>query len=62
MMTRQKILDHFPDEEFIFLDGFDDAIIGISGNDFKVVYSAHKILDILRKDMLEIEAFEYFVY
>ena len=61
MMTRQKILDHFPDEEFIFVDNMDDAIIGVS-NDYRVVYSSTKCVDILMKDMLEIEAIEYFEY
>jgi len=60
-MTRQKILDHFPDEEFIFVDNMDDAIIGVS-NDYRVVYSSTKCVDILMKDMLEIEAIEYFEY
>ena len=60
-MIRQTILDHFPDEEFIFVDDMDDAIIGVS-NDYKIVYSAKKCVDILMKDMLEIEAIEYFEF
>lgn len=59
MSKKHNILDQFPDEEFMFVDGMDNAIIGVSSN-FLIVYSADKIIEILKHDMLEHEAIEYF--
>ena len=58
-MKREEILNNFPEEEFLFVDGMDDAIIGLSTK-LLIVYSADKCVKILMKDMLEIEAIEYF--
>lgn len=46
---RQAILDQYPDETFLFADGFDAAILGVSGgfDELRVVYSVSKILEIL---------------
>jgi len=63
MTNRLKILcEAYPDIEFLSADGFDDAIIGISGE--KIVYSISKCIDILmtRDDMTYEEAEEYFVF
>jgi hypothetical protein len=35
----------------LFADGLDEAIIGFEPNDFRVVYSRSKVIDILAKDM-----------
>lgn len=48
----------------LFMDGFDDAILGV-GTKFhhlSVIYSKKKILDILTKDMDYEEAIEYFEF
>jgi len=63
---RQKIDDYCEmlDETILYIDGFDDAIIGI-GNKFNytsIVYSKRKIIEILCKDMDEDGACEYFEY
>lgn len=64
---RETLLENYPDEDLLFADGFDDAIIGIA-TDFlpkpKVVYSVNKCLDILqnRDGMSYSDAFEYFTY
>lgn len=45
-------------------DGFDEAIIGVA-TDFsepRLVYSVSKCLDILKRDMSEEDAMEYFTY
>jgi len=55
-----KILEWFPEEEIIKADGFDDAIIGIDINDYRLIYSVSKCIKILEKEMDEEEAIEYF--
>lgn len=55
-----KILEWFPDEEILKADGFDDAIIGIDDTSMRLIYSVSKCIDILKKDMEEEEAVEYF--
>ena len=50
------------DQSMLFMDGFDDAILGW-GTKFtssSVVYSKKKIIEKLCKDMTLDEAFEYF--
>ena len=45
-------------------DGFDEAIIGVA-TDFsepRLVYSVSKCLEILKRDMSEEDAMEYFTY
>lgn len=62
-MTREEILDNFPDEEFLFADGFDEAILGLCYASRRVVYSAEKCLEVLQNsphDMQESDALEYF--
>ncbi len=56
----EKILSWFPDEEITKADGFDDAIIGIEEDTMKLIYSVSKCIDILKKQMDESEAVEYF--
>jgi hypothetical protein len=55
----EKILIWYPDE-FLKLDGYDSAIIGICENEMKLIYSSSKIIDILKKHMSEEEAVEFF--
>lgn len=55
----QEILNSFPEEEILIADGFNEAIIGIDDN-FRLIYSVSKCIDILKKDMTEEEAIEFF--
>jgi hypothetical protein len=55
-----KILNWFPEDEFLKAEGFDEAIIGIDEETMKLIYSVSKCIDILKKDMEEEEAVEYF--
>lgn len=55
-----KILQWFPEDEILIADGFDDAIIGIDDSTMKLIYSVSKCIEILKKDMDEEEAVEYF--
>ena len=51
-------------DRLLFMDGFDEAIIGVSDN-FRepvVVYSRKKCIEILCREMDYMEAVEYFDY
>lgn len=58
----EAITDQYPDIEFLSADGFEDAIIGVSYNVEKLVYSISKCLTILmaRDGMDYEEAREHF--
>ena len=64
MMSREEAEDILVNSnpEALFLDGFDDAIIGVEENTGKLIYSMSKCLDILRQDMTEEDALEHFYY
>tara|TARA_R110000787_G_scaffold33402_2_gene87355 strand:+ start:550 stop:804 length:255 start_codon:yes stop_codon:yes gene_type:complete len=59
----KEIIDLYPSEDFLMVDGFDDAVIGLS-EDFnkplRLIYSVSKCLKILEKNMSESDAMEYF--
>ena len=58
-----RIMEWFPEEEILLADGFDKAIIGVSNNDMRVIYSKSLCIDILMSQgMDEEEALEYFEY
>lgn len=61
---RDKILDAFPDETFLFADGFDEAILGVDQSSGRVIYSVERCLNILCiDDDMDIEdAIEHFEY
>jgi len=48
-MNRQHLAELHCDEDLLFMDGYDDAIIGIEEMSNKVVYSVPKIIEILMK-------------
>jgi len=50
-MIKDYILEHYADtDDVLFADGFDEAIIGFSPNDWRVVYSRERCIEILMKD------------
>ena len=58
-----RIMEWFPEEEILLADGFDKAIIGVSNNDMRVIYSKSLCIDIIMSQgMDEDEALEYFEY
>ena len=59
---KEKIIEQLEQQEetSIFYDGFDDAIIGVELNTFRIIYSTTKCIEILCKDMSEDDAREYF--
>lgn len=58
----EHIIEWFPEDEFLKADGFDDAIIGVDEFSMRLIYSVSKCIEILKKDMDEEEAVEYFEY
>lgn len=60
-MKLETILDRFPFDEFLVADGFNEAIIGYSGD--KLVYSVSECIRILMEEGLtDEEAWEHFEY
>ena len=63
MSMLQQILDNFPDEQFVILDGLDNAVIGVDQNAEKLVYSINDIVDcFVEQGMEPDEAIEYYEY
>ena len=48
------------EETVVFWDNFDDAIIGIDTQNYRVIYSYGLCLEILKRDMSKEDAIEYF--
>lgn len=61
MTIREELIETYPEDTFLFADGFDEAIIGVDKN-MIVCYDQDKCIDILAKDMTPEEADEYFWY
>jgi hypothetical protein len=65
MSKLEKILDYLPDETFVTIDGFDDAIIGVDtdSDPMRLVYSVPEMIECLMKqDMTLDEAIDFFEY
>lgn len=55
-----QILEAFPEERILKADGFDDAVIGVDVNGYRLVYSIPLCLSILEaQGMTSEEACEY---
>lgn len=62
-MIREKLVELTGDEELLFVDGMDGAIIGVDLVDNRVVYSYSLLLEqLMLQDMTEEEAIEYADY
>lgn len=62
-MMRTKLIDYFPEDTFVFADGFDEAIIGLDESSMRIVYSVSKCISILERDGMNTEeAEEYFLF
>ena len=60
-----KIIEWFPEDEFLKADGFDNAIIGVSegfNEPTRLIYSVRKCVNILMVDMTEEDALEHFYF
>jgi hypothetical protein len=61
----ETILDYLPDEMFVTIDGFDDAIIGVNTDNtpMRLVYSVPEMIECLMKQEMTLdEAIDYFEY
>lgn len=58
----QIILDQFPDESFLVMEGHNNAILGVEAQRMVLAYSVKQILKNLQKDMTRSEALEYFEF
>ena len=57
-----KIINKYPEETFIKLDGFDEAIIGVEELNMRLIYSVLECIKILCREMNEEDAYDYFYY
>jgi hypothetical protein len=55
-------MEIFPEDEFLFADGFDEAIIGVDQPSMRLIYSVTKCLIALQREMSLEEAREYFEF
>lgn len=64
MTKLERLMNDYPEQEFLVADGFDEAIIGVEVTSGKVVYDCGIMVEILTKDdeMTEEEAIEYIDY
>ena len=60
----KNIIECYPDEEIIKVDGLDNAIIGIEINSMRLIYSSNKIIQILiAENKMELEdALEFYEF
>ncbi len=62
-MTRKEIIDLFEDEELMFVDGFDEAIIGIDTVSYRVIYNKEIMIEVLISEGMSYDdALEHFSY
>ena len=62
MQKKQYILEKWEDDEILFADGLDDAIIGYDSINQRVVYSISDCIEVMSKDMSVDDAIEYLEY
>lgn len=62
--ARRKLFDQYPEAEFLFADGLDDAIVGVEVSKYRLVYSVPAVIKILksRDGMTQAEAYEFFEF
>ena len=59
-----EILENYPDEEIMTIDGHNSAVIGIDPNSMRLIYSEKRIIEIIMTEdgCDEIEAMEHYEY
>jgi hypothetical protein len=63
MTLLERIIETYPNEQFLKADGLDEAIIGVDKKSMVLIYSVSKCIDILSIEMRSIEdAIEYFSF
>jgi hypothetical protein len=60
MSKRDLILEiNGGERDLVFADGFDEAILGLTPNGERIIYSFSKAVEILTSDMTEEEAIDF---
>jgi hypothetical protein len=49
----EQIMDMWPDDDILKMDGYDEAVIGYDHRSFVLIYSVKKILEISMKQGME---------
>lgn len=62
MRTLNDLYNMYPDENFLRMEGFDDAVIGVEERTMRLVYSKSKIMRQLIRSMDYETAMEHFDY
>ena len=62
MRTLKDLYDMYPDENFLKMEGFDEAVLGVEDRTMRLVYSKSKIMRQLIKSMDYETAMEHFDY
>jgi flagellar biosynthesis regulator FlbT len=65
MNKLQQILENFPDEGFIIVDGYDNAVIGVDTNStpMRLVYSVSEMIQcLIDEGMTEDDAIDHYEY
>lgn len=60
--NQRKLVEAYPDDEMLFADGFDGAILGYDKRSGRVIYSIAECINILCVDMDEEDAMDHFYY
>ena len=59
----EDIIENYPDETFLVMEGHDNAIIGVDMNTMRLVYSVTAILEnLMAQGMDDEEAIEFYEY
>ena len=61
MSNLEHIIEQYPEESFVVLHNYDEAILGVS-SDMRLVYDSNIIIEILGRDMSPEDAVEFFEY
>lgn len=64
MTVLESILETFPDQDFLRMDGLDEAIIGVDARSNLLIYSLTLIQDVLmdKYEMSAEDAIEYYSF
>ena len=62
MRTLKDLYDMYPEENFLKMEGFDDAVIGVEEKTMRLVYSKSKIMRQLIRSMDYESAMQHFDY
>ena len=60
--TLNKIINEYPEDDFIVADGFSEAVVGVDLDSRRLIYSVSRCIDILvyEDDMIVEDAIDYF--